>query len=149
MRMIADQPLTGVGPQNFKEFSLAYAPDLSKAYIAHNTYLELAAETGLPVLVLFLLIVWQAFRTLNRAARLRGSPEARELAGWAEGMRSGLLGFMVAGGFISAQYEKMFWVTIFLSIVIGRLTREYAVRVREEAPSEPGFAALPLPQASS
>lgn len=132
LRMIADQPLTGVGPQNFKDLSIDYAPELARAYIAHNSYLELAAETGLPVLGLFLLMAWHALRVLGRAARLPGSGETRELAIWAEGLRSGLLGFLVSGAFISAQYEKMFWVVIFVSIVVGRFVSRHERSVLQE-----------------
>jgi O-antigen ligase len=139
LRMIADAPLTGVGPQNFKPLSLQYAPELHKSFIAHNTYLELAAETGIPVLILFLLLMAAALRTLGRATRLRGSPEARELAGWAEGLRCGLLGFMVSSAFISAQFEKMFWVAMFTTIVVGRQIAMHAEsRVAVEATPAPG-----------
>ncbi len=133
LRMVADAPITGVGPQNFKALSLKYAPELDRAFIAHNTYLELAAETGIPVLVLFLLLLWHAYRTFNRATRLRGSPEARELATLAEGLRCGLLGFMVSASFISAQYEKMFWVVMFVSIAVDGVVRRYERRVAEQA----------------
>ena len=147
LKMIADQPLTGVGPQNFKPLSLQYAPELTKSFIAHNTYLELAAETGIPALVLFLLLLVAALKTLGRATRLSGSPEARELAGWAEGLRSGLLGFMVSSCFISAQFEKMFWVAIFTSIVVGRMVSRYERRVivGESAPAGPEFSLSPAP----
>ncbi|MBI2216264.1 MAG: O-antigen ligase family protein [Candidatus Rokubacteria bacterium] len=135
LRMIADAPFTGVGPENFKSLSVAYAPDLGREYIAHNSYLELAAELGLPVLAVFLLMVGQVLRTFGRATRVGGDREGRELAGWAEGLRSGLVGFMVSGAFISAQYEKMFWMVVFVSIVLHRM-----LPARDEA-SAPAAAA--------
>jgi len=144
LRMIADAPITGVGPENFKALSLQYAPELTKSYIAHNTYLELAAETGIPVLVLFLLLVATALHTLNRATKLTGTPEARQLAGWAEGLRCGLLGFLVSGAFISAQYEKMFWVVVFASIVVGRLVERRERQIAIEA-SAPELTLVPAP----
>ena len=68
------------------------------------------------------------------AARLTGGPEARELAAWAEGFRTGLIGFAVAGTFISAQFEKFFWVIMFLSIVIGRRGRRCRLPARCGSP---------------
>ena len=149
IEMIRSAPLTGVGPYNFKTYSLEYS-GLQQAYIAHNTYLELAAELGLPLLAVFLLLVMRTFRVLGRATRLTGSPEARELATWAEGLRSGLTGFMVSGAFISAQYEKMFWVVVFTTIVIERMSRAYATQTETAPPPEPvTFGRPPLPAAWS
>jgi O-antigen ligase len=160
LRMIIDAPFTGVGPQNFKALSQAYAPELNQAYIAHNTYLELAAELGLPVLAIFLWLLLQVFRSFNRAATgaASGAPSVapggsaadaratRELAGWADGLRSGLLGFVVSGAFISAQYEKMFWVVVFLSIAIHRMadarSRARAVEVEATEPDSFGRPAF-------
>jgi O-antigen ligase len=121
LRMIADAPLAGVGPYNFKALSARYT-GLDQDAIAHNSYLELAAELGIPVLAIFLLLLAAAFRGFRRAMAGAGDDgEARELATWAEGLRSGLVGFLVAGAFISAQYEKWFWLVLFLSIVVERL----------------------------
>jgi hypothetical protein len=150
LRMIADAPITGVGPYNFKEMSTRYT-GLDVGLIAHNSYLELAAEVGLPVLALFLLVVTATFRGLAMGVRLRrpaGAP--RDLAGLAEALRSGLAGFLVAGAFISAQYEKWFWLVVFLSIAIERLARaSAAAALAGETPSGAPVAEWrPTPQAS-
>jgi O-antigen ligase len=141
LRMIADAPLTGVGPYNFKDLSTHYS-GLGYGLIAHNTYLELAAEVGLPVLLLFLLVALATFRALGAVARARGGPELTELAGWADGLRSGMLGFMVAGAFISAQYEKFFWLTVFLSIVFERMAWRLAA---EAGTADPAAAPATTP----
>jgi O-Antigen ligase len=152
LRMIADNPLTGVGPLNFKELSTLYT-GLDQGNIAHNSFLEIAAELGLPALGIFLLLIAATFRTLGRAARLgAGSAEARELASWAEGLRSGLIGFLVAGCFISAQYEKILWLTLFLAIVLGALAEHRArVDAAAEDEAEPAAAGdlLPAPEPAS
>lgn len=147
LRMIADAPLTGVGPYNFKTLSAAYS-GLDRDFIAHNSYLELAAELGLPVLVIFLLLVAAVFRGLRRAVAVGAdSPESRELAAWAEGLRSGLIGFLVAGTFISAQYEKWFWLVVFLSIVVERLVARSQAAVRVESAPAALPTAAPWPGA--
>src|SRR6266850_7296665 len=147
LRMIADNPIFGVGPLNFKSLSTAYT-GLEQGNIAHNSFLEVAAEFGLPVFVVFVLLLVATFRILNRATRLGASPEGRRLAGWAEGLRSGLLGFLVAGCFISAQYEKMLWLAVFVTIVLGRFAAE--VRAAEAAePADGDDVALePVPEPS-
>src|SRR2546427_814344 len=122
LRMISDSPILGVGPLNFKDLSTLYT-GLEQANMAHNMFLEIAAEMGLPVLAVFVLLLASAFHAFARTTRLRGGPEAVELATWAEGLRSGLTGYVVAGCFISAEYEKILWISIFLSIVVADLAR--------------------------
>lgn len=147
LRMIGDSPLVGVGPLNFKSLSTLYT-GLDQGNIAHNSFLEIAAEFGLPALAVFVLLLVVTFRALGRAARLDGSPEGRELAGWAEGLRSGLAGFLVAGCFISAQYEKILWLSVFLTIVLAALaTRRVIVdaAVEPEAAPDDDLEAVPEP----
>ncbi len=144
LRMIADAPLTGVGPSNFKDLSTHYS-GLEYGLIAHNTYLELAAEVGLPVLALFLLVALATLRALGSVSQARGTPEVTELAGWADGLRAGMLGFLVAGGFISAQYEKFFWLTVFLSIVFERTAGRLAADESAAESAEASTTGPPVP----
>jgi putative inorganic carbon (hco3(-)) transporter len=147
LRMISESPVTGVGPLNFKDLSQRYT-GLEQANMAHNMFLEIASEMGLPVLFIFILVLATAFRTLGSAARLRGGPEARRLAAWSEGLRSGLSGYVVSGCFISAEYEKILWITIFLTIVVGELARRHRAAVAAEEDAEPAATLEPMPQPS-
>ena len=99
----------------------------------------------MPVVLLFLLTFSSAIVALGRAARLQGGGEARELAAWAEALRSGLIGFGVAGFFISAQFEKLFWVVLFLSIVVARQAQLHA----EASAEDPVGAPAPRSPASA
>jgi putative inorganic carbon (hco3(-)) transporter len=132
LRMISDSPVMGVGPLNFKDLSTLYT-GLEQSNMAHNMFLEIAAEMGLGVLMVFILLLASAFRAFTSTSRLRGTPQAVELAQWADGLRSGLTGYVVAGCFISAEYEKILWITIFLSIVVADLARRHRAAVAAEA----------------
>jgi O-antigen ligase len=145
LRMIADNPIFGVGPDNFKSLSTLYT-GLDQGNIAHNSFLEVAAEFGIPVLVVFVLLLWSVFRILNRATRLGASAEGWRLAGWAEGLRSGLTGFLVAGCFISAQYEKMLWLAVFITIVLGRFAAETRALEAAEIAGDDAVDLEPLPE---
>ena len=151
LRMIVENPLTGVGPLNFKSLSTSYT-GLDIANIAHNSFLEIAAEFGLPALAVFLLLLKATFSTLGRAIRSGPSPQARALAGWADGLRSGLIGFLVSGFFISAQYEKVLWLAVFLTIVLGALAARRAAVDAAEMEAEAASLSPPLvpaPEAAS
>jgi O-antigen ligase len=142
LRMIGESPVIGVGPENFRDLSRLYT-GLPQANIAHNMFLEIGAETGLIALLLFVLVLVSAFRafsgTVRLAApgtRLHGDPDATALAVWSEGLRSGLTGYVVAGCFISAQFEKVLWISIFLSIVVADLARRHRAAAAAEAEAE-------------
>ena len=152
LRMISDSPVMGVGPLNFKDLSQLYT-GLPQANMAHNMFLEVAAEMGLPVLFIFILLLHSAFRAFSTTTRLaaHGTPAATELAAWAEGLRSGLTGYVVAGCFISAEYEKVLWITLFLSIVVADLARRHRAAVLAETEVQPDTIEPmggPLPQPS-
>ena len=154
LRMISESPLIGVGPENFRDLSKLYT-GLPQANIAHNMFLEIGAETGLVAVALFVLVLASAFRAFGRTVRLaapgtrlHGDPDATSLAAWSEGLRSGLTGYVVAGCFISAQFEKVLWISIFLSIVVADLARRHraaAAAELETAAVEPLDGALPQP----
>ncbi|MBU3126086.1 O-antigen ligase family protein [Clostridium tagluense] len=58
-RMIEDHTYVGVGPANFKYYFQSYAPELKKAYIdAHNIFLNVAAEFGVPFALVFFFSWW-------------------------------------------------------------------------------------------
>lgn len=70
LEAIRSHPLTGVGAGHFSPWQFA-GPDASDALLeqrgkAHNQFLTLAAETGLPGLVLFLALLFWLYRSLRR-----------------------------------------------------------------------------------
>jgi O-antigen ligase len=124
LRMIKTHPLMGVGVGRFKAEATTYEnADESTRTIAHNTYIELAAEMGLPALFTFVMILYISYRTLAGVRRVpvrsgRGLIDRAALA-----IQSGLVGYAIGAFFISAQYEKMFWLLVFVSAFVPRLLK--------------------------
>lgn len=116
LRMIETHPLCGIGLDQFKSQVGYYNPALyqvsKRNYIAHNTYIHVAAEEGLPVLAVFLAMIWLTLRSCRRAQR-----EARDelLAGLASSMELGLAAYLVVAMFLSAQLVKTLWIFVPLS----------------------------------
>jgi O-antigen ligase len=122
LELIAENPLTGIGLGNFYLYKTMY-PELffEGPNLAHNTYLEIAAELGLGALAAFLVLFLCAFRSLRRAERTAAAQKRPGLAKLAVGLQASLLGFLVGATFLSAQYDNFLWLLYFVSIALERI----------------------------
>src|SRR6185436_13876003 len=95
-RILADNALFGVGFGAYARANHDYNPAVGKRD-THNTYVNIAAETGLPGLALFLAMIVSVLLAVNRARRVanRGSTLAETLR-W---LHMGWIGFMLAALF--------------------------------------------------
>jgi O-antigen ligase len=126
LRMVRAHPVTGVGLGNFKWVVQRYdAPGESLGNIAHNTYVEVAAEMGLPGFVLWIGLLASTWRALTRVRRqTRDVPAADLVHRAALALQAGLVGFLVATFFVSATQQKLFWLVVFLVMCLPALARE-------------------------
>jgi len=137
LRMIATHPILGVGLGNFKPLMLGYLPkgvSMSEPSIAHNTYIEFAAELGFPGLFLFVAILYFSYRSMGRVVGQFKDTDRALLARVALGIQAGLVSFAVGGFFLSSEYEKLFWLIVFLSASVSALARseEEPLRARRK-----------------
>ena len=87
-RMIAQHPLTGVGPNMVPRVYEQYRPDYAVTPVnphLHNVPLQIAAERGVPALLVWLwcigaltLSTFRVFRCLPAAALAEAEPRTRE-----------------------------------------------------------------------
>lgn len=143
LKMIADHPIFGVGLDNYRIATPTYV-DFTKIpvgesgfRVAHNSYLEIAAELGLPALLVFVGILVSTFRSLGRVYRAAMSSGDEFLRRVALGMQAGILGAAVAMIFVSGQYQKMFWFSIFISACLPQLVRSESTEVVTAVPRSP------------
>jgi O-antigen ligase len=115
--MMEAHPLFGIGLGQFKSVEFHYNPVLidlePDPKIAHDTYVQLGAEGGLPTLALYVAILLLTLTTCRRSEKLPGIPE--DLSALALSFQIGLIGIMVAEFFLTAQYIKEVWVLISLA----------------------------------
>jgi O-antigen ligase len=115
--MMEDHPLFGVGLGQFKGNEFHYNPVLTDLEpdpkIAHDTYVQLGAEGGIPTLALYVAILLLTLSTCRRAQKLPGLPE--DMSTLALLFQIGLIGIAVAEFFLTAQYIKEVWVLISLA----------------------------------
>ena len=139
VEMIKEHPLVGVCIGRFRrEVWLHYqrSGESGQIHVAHNTYLEYAAETGLPGAILFIGVLVGTFRELQRTRKLAQEVGNRFLAEYAQAIQAGIVGFAVTSFFLSAASQKVFWFVIFISTPMLRLAERQSPQPAEEAHAE-------------
>ena len=112
-----EHPFVGIGLNNFEyrypELSkeIGLAPSASNRAI-HNMYLEVASETGMLGLSIFLLIIWLSFRSILSARKKFLDAGEVEYSQLATGLAIGFAGYLVAAFFISAAFPRYFYLLV-------------------------------------
>jgi O-antigen ligase len=133
LHMIGHHPLFGIGLGNFKPLMPFYAdPGTTVQTMAHDAYVEIAAEMGILQLLIFVGILFFSYRSfaqVRRQAKQSGPISAYVVA---LGLEAGLIGYAVGAVTLSAQYQKLFWLVLCLSMCVPALMRD-TVPVEESA----------------
>jgi putative inorganic carbon (HCO3(-)) transporter len=145
MLMFADHPLTGVGPgmypHHFQHYAEIVGTELQGVKVKdelrqpHVLYLGLAAELGLPGLLVFLVLTGVVLLRLERARRASVIAGRHDLANLAAGYLLVLVAYLATGLFLHLSYVRYYWLMIAVasaaSAVVGS---ELLASVRPAAP---------------
>ncbi len=131
LKVFRAHPIQGVGIGNFPVVEGQYAAGrisiaridlvLDTPKVTHNTYLNVLADLGLVGLVLFAGLIFLVLRALVRRVRVAAENRDQQTEALARGTLIALVGLLVAYIFISAQYEKQFWLLLGLGVAIANL----------------------------
>ena len=132
-------PILGVGPDNFQTAEGRLSPFATRQQLgigvrwnaAHNSFIQIGAELGIPGLVLFVAVIASAFGALARSggneSALAGAGQShRQLT---QALTASLLGFVVGSLFLSLAYSEVLYTLIALAVGLQKVT------VRAVAPS--------------
>jgi putative inorganic carbon (HCO3(-)) transporter len=132
-RMLGNHPFGGVGLGNFVVLEPSYSTQtfnlnfvnqvVTRPLVAHNSYLEVAAELGLGGVALLLGILGLVWYRAGRALAVFAS--ARDpIEFYARGLVAGAIGMFTAYVFLSGQYEKQLWLVLGLLAALSALARQ-------------------------
>jgi O-antigen ligase len=147
LAMMEQHPLFGIGLGQFKEVAPKYNPrlfDLSnRSWIAHDTFVQIGSEGGIPVLLLFVAMLGAAWR--NFRISQRGDDPV--LAGLGLAMELGLIGTCIAALSITAELLP-FCIFIFLSPNLHAIaaTTGRTRAAAKDAGADPSLTALRIRQ---
>ena len=128
--MLHDHPMTGVGYFNYPlYYNTFYSQDLvgmrarKGAELPHNIFVQVGAELGFFGLLIYVALILQGISINARQKKLLLS--AGKAMHWAFhmaiGLNVGLVGFFIAGQFVSVVYYPFFWISLALSVALGNI----------------------------
>jgi O-antigen ligase len=142
-------PLVGVGPGNFmvaqQNLALARGEPFGLWHVTHNTYTELSSEMGIPGLAIYVIFLFQCWKTLAIILRRRGVSE--EVLLMAQTLRAALVVLATVAFFDSYGYNANIPILAGLITALSfiahsqRIANKIASKSVENAPSlpEPAF----------
>ena len=122
VEMVKLHPLTGVGYYNFIPYFSDFYPDdilfrnrqgQLRAELPHNILVQVATDAGLPALTLYLLIILSLLR-------LPIYPKNQLLQSVSKGLKLGIIGFFIAGQFVTVAYYPYLWISTALLISLAQ-----------------------------
>jgi O-antigen ligase len=123
-RMVEDRPLVGVGLDNYQVLAPDYVRDVGtlrfarliaeKPHVAHSTYLQALAETGIVGLLLFSLVVGASMRAAWAARRRFLTDGRAEGEAIANGVLIAQIGMLSAAIFLSVGDHGRVWFLLAL-----------------------------------
>ena len=117
IQMVQENPVLGVGYFNFSRYFEIYFSDdvlFRKAELPHNILIQVATDVGLTGLFVFCIILMVAFKK-SKDFQVKGCSCDQGLIGRC--MNISLIGFVVAGQFVTVTYYPFLW--IHLSLVVS------------------------------
>jgi probable O-glycosylation ligase (exosortase A-associated) len=140
MRMIADNPGLGVGMRNFQSRFLDYSDEPAKVghtYVAHNSYLQIWAESGTPAFVCYLLLLGSVFFACRHVMRLAANRPDLAWAGiYARMMETTNVGFMVGAFFLNRGHFDLVYHWLSLVTALSLVAQAAYARAPEPAVGE-------------
>jgi putative inorganic carbon (HCO3(-)) transporter len=145
--VIVDHPVIGVGPDMFPIYYEEYAQVVGilirndAAREAHNLYLGVGAELGIPGLIVFLIIAYQTVRMLLRARRasLQTRPDLERLT---TPFLLALMTYYVTGLFLHLSFIRFYWLMLAIAGAAAIITlRETAADSERQRLAERGTRA--------
>lgn len=132
-------PLVGIGLDNFEvrypEFSkeIGLAPSASNKSL-HNLYFEVATETGILGLSVFLLLIGLSIRSILYArSAFFDIPELHGYAHLATGLLIGFVGYLVAALFIHAAFPRYFYLLIGIAFSMPAVVQQAKNSLKDSA----------------
>ena len=129
-------PLLGVGMGNFHIVSI-------KELVSHNAYTQVAADLGIPAMIVYVLFIITPFKQLRRIERETfASRRGSKYYYLSVGLQASMVGYMVSSFFGAVAYQYYIYYLVGYAICLRRIysvdpnaTKDVAASIKESARS--------------
>tara|TARA_R110002110_G_scaffold91264_1_gene237380 strand:- start:34944 stop:36242 length:1299 start_codon:yes stop_codon:yes gene_type:complete len=120
---VANDRLTGGGFSSWsKDMYAIYSPEAKTNVVAHSIYFSVLADHGWIGLLLFLLMLFMAWRNLSRVIGSgKGDPVSNDSVYLAKMIQVSLVAYMAGGAFLSLSYFDLPWHMIAMSVILKQI----------------------------
>jgi O-antigen ligase len=123
LHLMLQNPLTGVGAGAYEIAEGVSHSGLGKWSTAHNSFIQVGAELGLPGLILFIFLLYSAIRNCRMViGRARHDSLLNPYLWLANGLEISLYGYIIAGFSLSHGYSWLLYFLLGMSVVLKYLT---------------------------
>lgn len=119
LEMIGDHPLLGVGYFNFAPYYAVHHPDdilFGTAQLPHNIFIQIGTDVGLLGLFIYCGLLISGFRSTRAIRNHLGKGSRHWLHSVSFGYDAALIGFLIAGQFVTIGYYPFMWVQLALMV---------------------------------
>jgi len=121
-------PLLGVGYNNWLSYLSFMKPDgigpMQKNQLCHNIYIQVTSELGYTGLLNFIALIIFAFVNNVKTRVIAKDMDNKFLFNLTYGLDAGLIGYLVAGGFVTVLYYPFFWVQIAMIVMANNIAKK-------------------------
>lgn len=122
--MMKENPFFGVGYFNFVPYYEHYYPQdmlYARAQLPHNIFIQVGTDTGFVGLFFYVMIILYCFSTTRKMVKNDQLPLLwKNCAG---GLGYGVLGFVVAGQFVTVTYYPFLWISLAFIVSLNNVTQ--------------------------
>lgn len=124
--MLNEHPLLGVGYYNFPPYFQDHYRHLvlyERAQLPHNIFVQVGAELGYAGLIVYLMLMLNSFFSAKKMRVVpKNCPDLMTRLPWA--LNVSIVGFFVAGQFVSVVYYPFLWIHLAIIAVLGNIWPE-------------------------
>lgn len=130
LEMIKDHPFLGVGYYNFAPYFDRYYPDdvlYGNAQLPHNIFVQVGTDGGLLALSIYVAILVTSFRATRHARHLLFKNFGHKdhwLYHVSLGIDAAMLGFLIAGQFVTIGYYPFMWINLAFAISLANVVKK-------------------------